>query len=286
RLGLRFEIDSESSLKAGYNRTYQYLHLVTNTTAITPVDIWQPSGYHFKPQMADQFSFGYFRNFKNKKYEAYVELYYKEMENVLDFKDGAQLLLNPQLESDLLQGKGRAYGVETQVSKMTGRLTGSINYAYSRSFRTISGPFEEESINFGKEYASNFDQPHIVNLNWKYSISKRHYFTGAFTYHTGRPITLPLASFIVENITVSSFSERNQFRVPDYHRLDIGFVVEGNHKRKKILDGTWTFSIYNVYARKNPYSIFFQEVRTGVLRPYRLSVVGTALPSISYSFKL
>ncbi len=285
RLGLRYEINQDASVKLGYNRIFQYLHLLTNTTAITPVDIWQPSGYYFKPQMVDQFSLGYFRNFKDKKYEAFVEAYYKEMKNVLDFKDGAQLILNPAIETDLLQGDARAYGAEMQVAKTSGRFSGSFGYTYSRSFRTIWGVFPEETINDGKEYASNYDQPHVVNLNWKYSISRRYFFTGGFTYRTGRPITLPLSAFSVDNFTVSAFSDRNQFRIPDYHRLDLGFVAEGNHKRKKIWDGTWTLSVYNVYARKNPYSIFFKEVRPGILRPYRLAIIGTALPSISYSIK-
>ncbi len=286
RIGLRYELSPEASIKFGYNRIYQYLHLVTNTTAITPVDIWQPSGYYFKPQMSDQVSLGYFRNFKEKKYEAFLEVYYKNIDNVLDFKDGAQLILNPQIETDLLQGKAKAYGAEMQISKMTGRLVGSLGYTYSRSLRTIVGVFPQETINNGKEYASNFDQPHVVNLSWKYNISRRYFFTGGFTYRTGRPITLPLSAFSIDNFTVSSFSDRNQFRIPDYHRLDLGLVFEGNHKRKKILDGTWTFSVYNIYARKNPYSVFFKEVRAGILRPYRLAIIGTALPSISYSFKI
>jgi hypothetical protein len=286
RLGLRYEINPQSSIKLGYNRIYQYLHLVTNTTAVTPVDIWQPSGYYFKPQKADQFSVGYYRHFKEKKYEAFVEVYYKAIENVLDFKDGAQLLLNPQIETDLLQGNARAYGAEMQVTKTGGKLEGSLGYTYSRSLRTIVGEFPEEAINEGKEYPSNYDQPHVVNLSWKYNITRRFFFTGAFTYRTGRPITLPLTAFSIENFTVSSFSDRNAYRIPDYHRLDLGLVIEGSHKRKKLWDGTWTVSIYNVYARKNPYTIFFKEVRPGILRPYRLSIIGTALPSISYSFKI
>lgn len=286
RLGLRYEMTPVSSIKVGYNRIFQYLHLVTNTTAITPVDIWQPSGYYFKPQMADQFSIGYYRTFKEKMYDAFVEVYYKKIDNVLDFKDGAQLLLNPQLETDLLQGKARAYGAEMQVTKTAGRLVGSFSYTYSRSLRTIVSNFPEESINDGREYPSNFDQPHVVNLNWKYNISRRYFFTGGFTYHTGRPVTLPLSAFTVDNVTVSSFSDRNKFRVPDYHRLDLGLVLEGSHKRKKFWDGTWTLSIYNVYARRNPYTIFFKEVRPGILRPYRLSIIGTVLPSLSYAFKI
>ena len=286
RLSLRYEFSPQASIKLGYNRIYQYLHLVTNTTAITPVDIWQPSGYYYKPQMADQYSIGYFRTTKKKMYDAFVEVYYKKISNVLDFKDGAQLLLNPQLETDLLQGQARAYGAEFQVTKTIGRLVGSFSYAYSRSLRTIIGNFPGEAINNGKEYSSNFDQPHVVNLSWRYNITRRYFFTGGFTYHTGRPVTLPLSAFTVDNITVSSFSDRNQFRIPDYHRLDLGLVFEGSHKRKKIWDGTWTFSLYNVYARRNPYSIFFKEVRPGILRPYQLAIIGTVIPSLSYTFKI
>jgi hypothetical protein len=286
RLGLRFDLQRDASLKFGYHRIYQYLHLITNTTAVTPVDIWQPSGYYFKPQKVDQVSLGYFKNFKEKRYEAFVEFYYKQVDNVLEFKDGAQLILNAQIETDLLQGKARAYGAETQIAKLTGKLTGSVSYAYSRSLRTIKSTFSDETINNGEEYASNFDQPHVVNLIWKLNITRRHFFTGGFTYRTGRPITLPLTAFSVDNFTVSVFSDRNKFRIPDYHRLDLGFVIEGNHKRKKFWDGTWTISVYNFYARKNAYSVFFKEARPGILRPYQLSIIGTALPSVSYSFKL
>ena len=285
RLSFRYTLSPTSSVKAGYNRIYQYLHLVTNTTAITPVDIWQPSGTYFKPQVADQYSIGYFRTTKKKTYDMFVEFYYKKVDNILDFKDGAKLLLNQQIETDLLQGVGTAYGVETQIVKSLGRLTGSIGYTYSRSLRTIQGPTATESINGGKQYPSNFDQPHIANISWKYNISRRYFFTGSFTYRTGRPITTPLSGFVIDNIGVSNFSERNAYRIPDYHRLDLALVLEGSHKRKKIFDGTWTFSIFNVYGRKNPYTIFFREAVNGTLVPYQLSIIGTALPSITYSVK-
>lgn len=291
RASFRYTLNEKSSIKAGYNRIYQYLHLVTNTAAITPIDIWQPSGPYFKPQIADQLSVGYFWNFKEKMYEAFVEVYYKKIQNIIDFKDGAQLILNRQIETDLLQGHGRAYGVETQVTKNTGRLTGSLSYTYSRSLRTVNGPTSQEKINNGIEYPSNYDQPHIVNLSWKYAISKRYFFTGAFTYRQGRPVTVPVSAFLIDNIPVSNFSERNQFRIPDYHRLDVALVLEGSHKRKKFWDGTWTFSLYNVYGRKNPYSVFFKEVnidfvKQTVSRPYQLSIIGTILPSITYNFKI
>lgn len=285
RVSLRWNVGPTSSLKFGYHHLYQFLHLVTNSTAVTPVDIWQPSGYYFKPQQSDQVSIGYFRDFREKKYGASIETYYKSVKQVLDFKDGAQLILNPHLETDLLQGKASSYGVETFISKNMGRLTGSINYTYSRSFRIIAGPTNSESINQGNQYPSNFDQPHVLNVAWKYNLSRRHFFTGNFTYHTGRPVTIPLSVFSFENVGVAYFSSRNQYRIPDYHRLDVALVIEGNHKRNKRAKGMWVFSVYNVYARKNPYSVFYKSAGTGVPKSYQLSIIGTVLPSVSYNIR-
>jgi outer membrane cobalamin receptor len=285
RLSVRWVQSPTASVKFGYNRMYQYLHLVTNTTAVTPVDIWQPSGYYFEPQRADQFSIGYFKDFKENKYSTSIETFYKDIDQLIDFKDGAQLILNKHLETDLLQGKGYSYGVETTFSKNTGRLTWSFNYTYSRSFRQIQGNTLKESINKGKEYPSNFDQPHIINLSWKYNLTKRVFFTGNFTYRSGRPITVPIAAFQLENTTVTYYSERNQYRIPDYHRLDFALVIEGNQRRRKLFDATWVFSVYNVYGRQNPYTIFFRNSVNGVPVPYQLSIVGAIFPSISYNIK-
>ena len=285
RLAVRWMVRPDAAFKLGYGRTYQYLHLITNTAAVSPVDVWQPSGYYFKPQRADQVSAGYFLDFKQKSYNTSVEVFYKFMDNVLDFKDGAKLILNNTLETSLLQGKGYAYGVETTFAKNVGKLNASFNYTYSRSFRQVAGPTNSESINQGKRYPSNFDQPHIVNLTWKYALSRRHFLTGNFTYHTGRPVSVPVAIFKYDNGYVAYFSERNQYRIPDYHRLDLALVIEGNHKRKKLGDGTWILSIYNVYARKNVYSVFFRDDGSGALKPYRLSIIGTILPSVSYNVK-
>ena len=279
RLSLRWTASPTSSVKLGYQRVYQFLHLISNTTAITPVDIWQPSGYYFKPQKADQISLGYFKELRMRKYSASAEAFYKTINNILDFKDGAQLILNQHLETDLLQGKAWSYGIETSITKNTGRITGTLNYTFSRSFRQVAG------VNNGSAYPSNFDQPHIVNLAWKYNLSRRYYFTGNFTYHTGRPVTIPVSAFPYENLTVAYFSGRNQFRIPDYHRLDIAFVFEGNNRRKKRGESTWVLSIYNVYGRKNAYSVFFRSNGNGIPQPYQLSILGSALPSISYNFK-
>ncbi len=285
RVSVRWMINPTASVKFGYNRMYQFLHLVTNTAAVTPVDIWQPSGYYFRPQRGDQLSFGYFKDFQDKMYGASAEAYYKLMNNILDFKDGAQLILNPHLETELLQGRGYSYGIETSLSKRKGELTGSINYTWSRAFRVIDGPGATESINGGGRYPANFDQPHIANLSWKYNLSRRHYFTGNFTYHTGRPVTIPLSVFMSENTPVAYFSARNQYRIPDYHRLDLALVIEGNHKRKKWAEGTWVFSVYNVYARKNPYTIFFKTSEEGIPKPYQLSIIGTVFPSVSFNLE-
>jgi hypothetical protein len=285
RLSFRWTPNPTSSIKVGYNRMYQFLNLVTNTTAVTPVDIWQPSGYYFKPQRADQISIGFFKDLSQKKYGTSIEGFYKVIDNIIDFKDGAQLILNKHLETDLLQGKAYSYGVETTFSKNTGRLTWSLNYTYSRSFRLISGPTLNESINRGKEYPSNFDQPHIANFFWKYALARRVFFTGNFTYHTGRPVTIPLSAFQLENTTVAYFSERNQYRIPDYHRLDVALAFEGNHKRKKWAEGTLVISVYNVYGRQNPYTVFFKSSGTGIPVPYQLSIIGTVFPSISYNLK-
>jgi hypothetical protein len=280
-------LNSNASLKLGYNRIYQYVHLISNTAAVTPVDIWQLSNGYFQPQRSDQVSVGYFTNLKrrNNDYDLSVEGFYKYLNNVLDFKDGANLILNPQLETALLNGISKAYGIELTVNKSRGRLIGGINYTWSRSLRKVNSAFATEQVNVGQWYPSNFDQPHIVNLNWRYDLTSKVFFTGTFTYHTGRPVSLPVASYNIGGSLVSEFSERNNFRIPDYHRLDVALVIEGGHRKRKHYKGQWVFSIYNVYGRKNPYSIFFQHSGGGVLQPFQLSLIATPVPSITYRIK-
>ncbi|HYG21005.1 MAG TPA: TonB-dependent receptor, partial [Ohtaekwangia sp.] len=285
RLSVRYSLSDNASLKLGYNRMFQYIHLVTNTAAVTPVDIWQSGNAYFKPQVADQISVGYYRNLKEDTYEAYTEVFYKHVSNVLDFRDGANLILNRHLETALLPGNSRAYGIEVSVNKVRGRLIGTLNYTFSRSWRRVDGTFQQDKINDGDPYPAHYDQPHVATLNWRYGISRRHFFTGSFTYRTGRPMSLPLSGYKVDGVPVVDFSERNLYRMPDYHRLDIAFVIEGNHKRKKLLDGTWVISFYNAYGRKNAYSVFFKDDGRGYITPYKLSVVGSIIPSVSYSFK-
>ncbi|HEU5290231.1 MAG TPA: carboxypeptidase-like regulatory domain-containing protein [Cyclobacteriaceae bacterium] len=285
RVAVRYTLGPNSSVKLGYNRMYQYVHLISNSASISPVDIWQLSNTYLKPQIADQLSLGYFINSKKGILEAYVEGYYKLQQNVLDFKDGAPLVMNPQLETALLPGKGKAYGVELSVNKLKGRLVGGVNYTYSRSLRKTDGKFDSEKVNLGETYPSNFDQPHIVNVNWKWSFNRRLFFTGMFTYHTGRPVSLPISGYILDGVSVSDFSDRNNYRVPDYHRLDFALVLEGSNRRNRKFEGNWSLSIYNVYGRKNPYSVFLVPKGSGILQPYQLSLIGTPVPSLTYSFK-
>lgn len=285
RVAIRYSITPISSVKASYDRMYQFVHLISNSAAVTPIDIWQLSNFFFEPQIADQVSVGYFRTLRENTIEFSGEVFYKTISNILDFKNGAQLILNNKLETALINGNAESYGIELSASKIKGRFQGGLNYTWSRSWHQMNGRFESEKINEGTLYPSNFDQPHILNMSWRYGITRRHFFTGNFSFHTGRPISLPAQVYYVDNIGVSDFPMRNTYRLPDYHRLDLAFVIEGNHKRKKLWNGNWVVSAYNVYARKNAYSVFFRQDEYGILKPYQLSVIGTIIPTVTYNFK-
>lgn len=285
RLSIRYATGRQSSIKLGYNRINQYIHLISNTAAVTPVDIWQSSNTYFKPQIADQVSLGYFRNSKEGTWQAFVEGFYKYTQNILDFKDGANLILNPKLETALLSGTGKSYGVEFSLKKTTGKLEAEINYTYSRSLREVNGETDAEKINNGNSYPSNYDQPHIFNLNWRYALARKIFFSGIFTYHTGRPISIPLAAYEMDESPIIDFSDRNNYRLEDYHRLDLALVMEGSNKKNKRIKSEWAFSIYNVYGRKNPYSAYFVYNPGGPVKSYQISLIGVPVPSLTYGLK-
>lgn len=289
RLSIKLGLGPSSSIKISYNRMNQYISLISNTAAITPIDIWKTSNKHIRPQTGDQANIGYFRNFAENSVEASIEAYYKKISNVVEYKDGANLLLNKFLEADLLEGKGRAYGIEFQVRKKTGRLTGWASYAYSRSQRQVNGAFPEEQINFGEYYPSNYDKPHNVKIVSNYRITQRWSIAANFIYSTGRPFTAPYSKYrinngILEFITVGNFSQRNQYRIPDYHRLDVSVTLGESHRKNRKWKGSWTFSVYNLYGRKNPYSVFFKHVYGFPPMPYKLSILGVPFPSLTYNF--
>lgn len=282
RISIRYTLNDNLSLKLGYNRIHQFVHLVSNTASVTPVDIWQSSNTYFRPQRADQVSLGFFATGRNGVWQTSLEGFYKEIENILDFKDGASLILNPQLETSLLHGLGKSYGTEFTLSKTKGRLELDMNYTWSRSLRKISGVFETEQINNGNWFPANFDQPHIVNLNWRLRIARKVFFSGMFTFRSGRPVSLPVAAYELNHVPVVDFSARNNFRLQDYHRLDLAIVAEGSNRKTRRIKREWSFSVYNAYARKNPYSAFFTYNVAGAVKPNQIALIGIPVPSISY----
>lgn len=288
RASLQYQLGDDNSIKASYNRTAQYIHLVSNTTAATPVDIWTPVTPNIKPSMADQVALGYFHNLNNNKYEISTEVYYKKMDNLIDYIDGADLLLNEFIEGDLLVGEGRAYGLELMAKKTKGKFTGWLSYTLSRSERKTPG------ISKSEWYASRFDQAHNLSLTGFYQLSDRWEASANFAFNTGTPTTFPTSRYYQQGIVIphNSNESRNNVRIPNYHRLDLSITRKGKVKEGKRWTGDWVFSIYNVYARRNAFSIFFNQnenrlptgapVRTDA---YRLSVIGSMIPSISYNFR-
>lgn len=280
RFSANYVINEANSVKLSYNRMQQYIQLVSNTTSATPIDIWIPSGTYVKPATVDQFALGYFRNFKDNAYEASIEGFYKNFKNLLDYKDGADLLLNETLETELLTGKGRAYGLELSVRKNEGLVTGWISYTLSRTERQVPG------INDDEYYPSNYDKTHNLSITGAWKMNEKWSFSANFAFATGRPITYPESRYAYDGITIPHYGNRNGARTPDYHRLDIGFNYTPNKNPEKRWKSSWDFGIYNVYARKNAYSIFFRQNEDNPLKTeaVRLSIFGSLLPYATYNF--
>lgn len=285
RFGLRYSLDEASSVKVSYNRMRQYLHRISNTVSISPTDTWKLSDQYIRPQVGDQFALGYFRNFKQNSIETSMEVYYKPIQNLIDYKGGADLIMNPQLETELVNAVGRAYGVELLLRKNTGKLTGWVGYTYSRTLVQIAGEFREEVVNDGRWFPANFDKPHDVTVVMNYKVTRRLSFSGNMTYSTGRPITYPVAQYRYGNSNRVYYSDRNAFRIPDYFRVDLGMNVEGSHRVKKLAHSSWSFSVYNLFGRRNPYSIYF-IAEDGEIQGYQLSIFGRPFGTITYQFRI
>ncbi|MEE9460219.1 MAG: carboxypeptidase-like regulatory domain-containing protein [Bacteroidales bacterium] len=283
RFSLRYIIDRYSSVKISYNRMRQYLHMISNTTALSPTDYWKLSDPYLKPQIGDQISLGYYLDMFSDKIESSAELYYKKFNNIVEYKGGATLLLNDMIETDLINGTGKAYGIELMIKKK-GRLNGWLSYTYSRIFYKVDGRFPSEQINSGEYYPANHDKPHDVTLTGNYKFSRRFGVSSNFTYSTGRPITYPVSKYIQRSNILLQYSERNQYRIPDYMRWDLSATLYGNLKSKKIAHSDWTLSVYNVTGRDNVYSIFF-VTREGVTKGYKLSVFNQPIATLTYNFK-
>lgn len=288
RIALKYELSPTQSVKLSYNRMAQYIHLISNTTAATPVDVWTPSTNNLQPQLADQIAIGYFRNSADNTYEISVETYYKSMRRLVDYIDGADLILNPLIEADLLAGEGRAYGIETQFNKTKGRWTGWISYTLARTERRVDG------INRGAWYPSRFDQLHNLSVTAFYDVAKRWTFSANFVLNSGTPTTFPTSRFEQQGYVIphNATELRNNVRIPPYHRLDMAATLKPRVRPGRKWESEWVFSVYNVYNRRNPFSIFFrQNPNRGMpdipvsTEAVRLSVVGNFIPSISYNFK-
>ena len=283
RVSLRYLIGRYSSVKVSYNRMRQYLHMISNTTAISPTDFWKLSDPYLRPLVGDQVALGYYLDLFGDRVESSAELYYKKSSNIVEYKGGARLLLNEMIETDLINGSGRAYGLEVMVRKK-GRLNGWLSYTYSRIFYKVNGPFPSEQINGGNEYPANHDKPHDFTMTGNYKFSRRFGVSSNLTYSTGRPITFPVSRYIQRSSVLLQYSARNQYRIPDYFRWDLSATLYASLKSKKIAHSDWTLSVYNLTGRDNVYSIFF-ITSEGVTRGYKLSVFNQPVVTLTYNFR-
>ncbi len=280
RLAMRYSLSDRSALKASYNSLRQYLHLLSNTAAISPTDIWKLSDTYIKPQLGHQVSLGYYLDFPSKNIETSIEIYYKTLKQVLDFKSGADIILNPHPETEVINTRGKAYGVEFMIKKNNGKLNGWLSYTYSRSLLKMDDTLAGQLINKGNYYPANFDKPHVLNLVSNYKFTHRYSASLNIAYSTGRPITLPIAIFNYAGSQRIYYSERNQYRIPDYFRTDIAFNIDGNHKIKQKIHSSWTVGVYNLTGRENPYSVYFTE-ESGLVKGYQLAVIGNIIPYVT-----
>lgn len=284
RVSAKVNLGKQSSIKVGYNRLRQYIHLISNTAVATPVDIWQVSNRYVPPQESDNYSIGYFQNFKKGLWVSSIEFFYKDSRNLVTYKDLAQLLLNDHIETELLPALGRAYGAEFSLQKTEGRWSGSLSYTYARSFLRTQGEFIEERINGNKWFPANFDQPHQLDITLARKLSPTNTLAVSWTYRTGRPTTIPVSDYDIQNVTVAHFSQRNQFRIPAYHRLDVSYTVDNTRARRRGFRGSLNLSFYNLYAQRNPFSIYFRKDINNIQQAFRLSVLGATFPALTYNF--
>ncbi|AHM61505.1 TonB-dependent receptor plug [Flammeovirgaceae bacterium 311] len=284
RISARYLIAPGFSVKAGYNTLRQYIHMLSNTTAVSPTDIWKLSDPNIQPQFGEQFSLGLYKNFRGGVVETSVEGYYKNISNYLDYKGGAELIMNHAIEKDVVNTKGKAYGAEFMVKKLSGKLNGWFSYTYSRILLRLDDPIAGETINRGDWYPANYDKPHDLTLIGNYRFSHRVSLSLNCTYSTGRPITLPIARYRYGNSVRILYGDRNAHRVPDYFRTDLALNIEGNHKVRQLTHNSWTIGVYNLTGRENVYSTYFVSEK-GAVNGYQLSIFGSAIPFVNYNIR-
>ena len=291
RVSFKYKLVSGGSIRWSYQRIYQYLNQISNTSVVSPADFWKMSDYYIEPLVSDQLGIGFFKNYQQKGLEASAELYYKHLQNLIEYKNGARLVMNQDLETDIFQADGYAMGLELYLKKATGRLNGFMSYTFSRTMRKTDNVFDAEIINRGKYYPSVYDKPHDFSVVANYQLSKRWRVSGNFVFSSGRPTTLPELKYSYGNQEIIYYSDRNKYRMPPYHRFDLSLTIDENLKKKRSWKGSWTLSIYNVYGRKNPYSVYYQREadntaeNRGLFGLYKFSVIGIPIPSLTYNFR-
>jgi len=278
RIAAKYEVNATSSVKASYNRNYQYMHLLSNSTTSSPTDLWVPSSNNVKPQIVDQVSVGYFRNFKDNTYELSLEAYYKTLQNQIDYRNGADMVFNEEVEGELVYGKGKAYGFELLLRKTSGRLTGWVSYTLSRSLKQF------DEINNGSEYPARQDRIHDIAIVAMYDLNKKLKLSANWVYYTGSAVTFPSGKYELNGMQVPYYTERNGYRMPAYHRLDLGLTWVT--RKTERTERSWNFSLYNAYGRQNAYTITFRQNEDN---PQQTEAVRVALftwvPSVTYNFK-
>lgn len=277
RFSARLITGSNSSVKASYNRMAQNLHLISNTNSPTPLDIWLPSSRYIKPLIVNQMAVGYFQNFLHHELETSVEFYYKDIQNIIDYKDGAELFLNEDLETELFRGSGYAYGMELLAKKQEGKFTGWVSYTLARSMHSVPG------INNGKAYPSTYDRTHDVSVVLNHEINSRYTVSANWVLSTGNPVTYPVAKYDILGNTLYYYADRNSNRIPNYHRLDLSATWNPRKNETRKIKRSMNISLYNVYARRNAYSIYFRqnEEDPKIIEATRLSIIGTVIPAIT-----
>lgn len=284
RISGRYAFSDDFSVKAGFNTMRQHIHKLSNTTTMSPTDTWKLSDANIKPQTGSQAAFGLYKNFVNNTIETSIEAYYKTMDDYLDYRGGAELLMNPHIETDVFSTEGRAYGVELMIKKTLGKLNGWISYTYSRTELRQSDPLISEPVNNGDWYPADFDKPHDIKLVSNYKFTHRYSLSLNCDYSTGRPITLPVSKYIFQGGQYTYYSDRNQYRIPDFFRMDVSFNIEPSHHLTLLTHSMISIGVYNVTGRKNAYSVYYVS-ENGRLQGYRLAIFGIPIPYISYNIK-
>lgn len=284
RFSARYQFNNSLSLKAGFNTMRQNIHKISNATVMSPTDTWKLSDMHIKPQTGIQVAAGVYKNFAKNTFNASAEIYYKTTDNYLDYRSGAQLIMNKHLETELVDTEGRAYGIELSIKKNTGKLNGWISYAYARTMLQQSNPLISNPVNKGDWYPADYDKPHDFKFVGNYKFTQRYSISCNVFYNTGRPITLPIAKYQFSGGEYIYYSDRNQHRIPDYFRMDAAFNIEPSHHLVLLTHSTLSFGVYNLTGRDNVYSVYY-KIKYGRLQGYQLSIFGAAIPYVSYNIK-